>query len=91
MEQNYITVALCRYQHLDCHGLETCMGGKSAPNPTRPCRYCFYPYPSPSMFLLVLFLLVLAYPGCPGQTAVKWLLLLSIPIQFSCIADLFPQ
>jgi len=23
-----------------------------------------------------MFLLVLAYPGCPGQTAVKWLLLL---------------
>ena len=24
-----------------------------------------------------MFLLVPAYPGCPGQTAVKWLLLLS--------------
>ena len=24
-----------------------------------------------------MFLLVAAYPGCPGQTAVKWLLLLS--------------
>ena len=23
-----------------------------------------------------MFLLVLAYPGCPGQTAVKWLLLI---------------
>jgi len=23
-----------------------------------------------------MFLLVLAYPGCPGQTAVKWLLYL---------------
>jgi len=23
-----------------------------------------------------MFLLVLAYPGCPGQTAIKWLLLL---------------
>ena len=25
-----------------------------------------------------MFLLVPAYPGCPGQTAVKWLLLLSV-------------
>ena len=25
-----------------------------------------------------MFLLVLAYPGCPGQTAVKWLLLLYV-------------
>jgi len=30
-----------------------------------------------------MFLLVPAYPGCPGQTAVKWLLLLyKICIQF---------
>jgi len=28
-----------------------------------------------------MFLLVPAYPGCPGQTAVKWLLLLSIIIE----------
>jgi len=30
-----------------------------------------------------MFLLVPAYPGCPGQTAVKWLLLLLITGNFS--------
>jgi len=30
-----------------------------------------------------MFLLVPAYPGCPGQTAVKWLLLLFLSRQCS--------
>jgi len=29
-----------------------------------------------------MFLLVAAYPGCPGQTAVKWLLLLPLMASF---------
>jgi len=28
-----------------------------------------------------MFLLVPAYPGCPGQTAVKWLLLLLVVVE----------
>ena len=31
-----------------------------------------------------MFLLVPAYPGCPGQTVVKWLLLLSILFRSRC-------
>jgi len=33
-----------------------------------------------------MFLLVPAYPGCPGQTAVKWLLLLLVTVVASCIS-----
>ena len=33
-----------------------------------------------------MFLLVPAYPGCPGQMAVKWLLLLSVVCETVLIA-----
>jgi len=32
-----------------------------------------------------MFLLIPAYPGCPGQTAVKWLLYLPTVFQRLCI------
>jgi len=37
-----------------------------------------------------MFLLVLAYPGCPGQTAIKWLLLLLLfEMFFSIFSQMF--
>jgi len=33
-----------------------------------------------------MFLLVPAYPGCPGQTAIKWLLLLLHSFRFTFLA-----
>jgi len=35
-----------------------------------------------------MFLLVPAYPGCPGQTAVRWLLLLLTPMMSMCVCVL---
>ena len=35
-----------------------------------------------------MFLLVPAYPGCPGQTAVKWLLLLVVVVvNYTAVPD----
>ena len=34
-----------------------------------------------------MFLLVPAYPGCPGQTAVKWLLLFRYILSGGCVSQ----